>query len=192
MRRARSFIRRTVAAMGPIERKAVVLESHSIPARSASIYDNPTTVGLLVCQETVNEETESDGTNVAEAPLYSKVVGMKMQLMLHGMSANQIVRWMLVKDVDNEGAVTNLTDTFFHNTNDTPTDRELRARTLAKGFVIGTDKTGQRLNLFIRRNTLKRLGNLRENDRLELILASSTSDTGAKLTGFGTIYIRAN
>lgn len=177
--------------MGPIEAKRVILTNQAIAAKVTTDFDTPTTIGLLTTGETTDEELESNGTTIAEARNYSKVVGMKLNLVTHGWTTGTIVRWMLVKDVDNEGAITSLADSFFHNSDDTPTARELRARTLAKGFFVASDKTASRVSIFVKRSTLKRLGSLREGDRLELVLAQSSTDNG-KLTGFGTIYVRMN
>lgn len=177
--------------MGPIEAKRIILDAATVPARSSVAYDNPLTIGLLTTGETTDEEVESNGTTIAEARNYSKIVGIKGSFEIHSLTAGDRVRWMLVKDVDNEGAITSLADATFHSSNDDPTTRELRARTLAKGIITGTDRTGKRIPFFIRRKTLRRLGSLRENDRIELVLAVSGSNT-ASLTGFGTIYVRAN
>lgn len=177
--------------MGPIEAKRVVLTNLAIPAETAADFDNPLQVDLLVAQETVDEELESDGTNIAQVRPYSKVVGMKLNLVTHGWTAGTIVRWMLVKDTDNEIAPTSLADANFHSSNDSPTLRELRAMTLAKGFFVASDKTASKVNIFVKRKTLKRLGNMREQDRLTLCIAQSSTDNG-KITGFGTLYVRMN
>ena len=178
--------------MGPIEPKRIILDNFTIAA-NATAYATPTTIGLLTATESVDEELESNGTTIAEARPYSKVVGMKLQLEVftNSLTAGDRIRWMLVKDVDNEGAITALTDAFFHTSNDDPTSRELRARTLAKGFLVVNDRTSRKMNIFIRRNTLKRLGSLRENDRFELVVASSANAT-CQVTGIGTIYVRHN
>lgn len=193
MRRARSFVRRIVAKMGPIEPKRILLDNVAIPARTSVAYDNPVTIGLLTSTESVDEELESDGTNIAQVRPYSKVVGMKLNLQIFNNAATggDRIRWMLVKDVDNEGALSSLVDANFHSADDTPTARELRARTLAKGFLTCSDRTAQRLSVFVRRKTLQRLGALRENDRFELLLAVSGSGAAA-ISGFGTIYVRMN
>lgn len=196
LRRARSLIRRTVSKMGPIEAKRIILDAVNIPAKSSAVYDNPLQLSLLVCQETMDEELESDGTNIATVPLYSKIVSLKANLMIHNVSANERIRWMLIKDTDNDivTGITSaliLTDSVFHTSNDSTTQRELRANTLAKGFFVASDKTAGRLSLFVKRNTLKRLGSLREGDRLKLLIATSSASVSS-LTGFGTIYCRLN
>lgn len=191
MRKARSFIRRTVASMGPIEAKRFNVDKLAIPAKSAADYDNPLVLDLLVCQESIDEEVESDGTTVAQVPLYSKLVGMKGQLMIHGASNGDVFRWLLYKNTDNDDPITSLTNSFFHTSNDDQTSREIRSRIMAKGMFVATDKLGSRLNLFVRRKTLKRLGSLRENDRITLLIAHD--DSASKLlTGFGTLYCRLN
>lgn len=193
-RRARTFIRRTVAHMGPIEAKRILLDNVAIPARSSVAFDNPVTIGLLETNTgTTNEEEESNGSDIADVPQYSKIVGMKLNLQLFNNSATggDRIRWMLVKDVDNEGALTSLVDANFHSSDDTPTARELRARTLAKGFVTASDRTAQRLSVFVRRKTLQRLGSMRAGDRLELVLAVSGTGAAA-ISGFGTLYVRMN
>lgn len=190
MRRARSFIRRTVVNMGPIEAKRVLLNDLAIPAQSAAPYDNALSIPLLVCQETVNEETESDGSNIAEVPLYSKLVGMKMNFMIHGGTSGNIYRWMLVKSIDNDTTAQNFMDAF-HTSNDDEASRARRAQTMSKGFFVASDRTATRLNLFVRRKNLKRLGNLRENDRILLVIAQDGAQAAA-ISGFGTLYARLN
>lgn len=191
MRRARSFIRRTVVNMGPIEAKRVIINDLAIPAQSAAAYDNPLTVQLLTCKETVDEELESNGSNIAEVPLYSKLVGMKMNFVIHGGTSGNIYRWMLFKNEDADVSLAGLQDDTFHTSNDTETFRHFRERTMAKGFFVASDKTATRLNLFVKRKTLKRLGNLRENDRITLVIAQDGGQAAA-LTGFGTLYVRLN
>lgn len=194
-RRARSFVRKVVSKMGPVEAKRIVLDGISIPDKTAANYDNPVTISLLVCQESVDEELESDGTNVAQVPLYSKIVGFKFNGYIQGPVADALnCRWMLYKDEDGEAPVTSLADGFFHSSNDTATLRELRARTLAKGMIhLNQSQGSTRLNLFIRRSTLKRLGSLRENDRIRLLLAIDGSPaTQPAVYGFGALYCRLN
>jgi hypothetical protein len=190
-RRARTFVRKVVRSMGPIEAKRILLDSLTIPSDAGSDYNTTLEVPLIVCQESVDEEIESNGTNIAQVPPYSKVVSMKGQYTVHGLSSGTIIRWHLRKFPDGESLFNTLIDAAFHTSDDTPTAREARAMTLAKGIIVGSDRTAGRLNVFVRRNTLQRLGNLRENDRLVLILAQNTTNP-CQLTGFGTVYVRLN
>lgn len=189
-RRARGFVRRTVRNMGRIEPKRVILTDFA-PGANATPYTTVTTCGLVVCQESVNEETESNGTTIAEVPLYSRIVAIKLKLAWFNMGASRYMRWMLIKDPDNEGALTSLADADFHSSDDTPTARELRKNTLAKGWVIpSADGLMKNINIFIRKKTLRRLGSLREGDRIKLVLAANSATSVGQVSGFGTIYVR--
>lgn len=179
--------------MGPIEAKRIILNGVTISAKSATDYDTITSIPLVVCQESVNEETESNGTNTAEVPLYSKVVAIKGRLVLNtNFSATSCVHWMLYKQPDGESLTSTLADAFFHSADDTPTVRELNKNIIAKGMLVGSDKTSAAINLgFHKRKTLRRLGSLREGDKIVLALATNESSTH-KLWGFGNLYARLN
>lgn len=190
-RRARSFVRRTVSSMGPIEAKRVLVTRLSIPAESAADFDNPLRLVLLTTGESVNEELISDGTNVAEAKMYSKLVAMKGSFTVNGLGTTSVCRWILMKEPDGEDLTSTLTDEFFHGSTDTPTNRELRANILAKGMFTGSDRTSAKINLWVKKKTLRRLGSLRENDRISLVIAHNEA-SAMTLTGFGTLYVRMN
>lgn len=193
-RRARSFVRKTVASMGPIEAKRFLFDEISLTQASATAFDAVHALGLVVCQESVNEETESNGTNVAEVPLYSKLVGMKGSISLTNLGATNRIRWLLYKRPDGESLTSTLADAFFHSSDDTPTMRELRANTLAKGIILPkADSLKATINLGrIRRSTLRRLGNLRENDAIYLLISTNTTAGSQKIHGMGTMYVRTN
>lgn len=177
--------------MGPIEAKRIIATAVTIPAKTSAAFDNPLRFVLLTTTESVNEETISDGSTIAEARPYSKLVALKGNFVINGLASGEITRWMLMKEPDGEDLTSTLTDEFFHGSTDTPTNRELRANILAKGFFTGSDKTSARLGLFTRRKTLRRLGSLRENDRISLVIATNSASTQS-LTGFGTAYVRMN
>lgn len=194
-RKARTFVRKVVRQMGPIEAKRIILEAITIPDITTVPYDNPIAIDLIVCQETVDEEIETNGTNVAQVPLYSKIVGMKLNLFIRGAVDEPLtLRWMLYKMPDGETLITSLIDANFHSSDDNATQRELRGLTLAKGILLTNVSSGtNRLSVFVRRKTLQRLGALRENDRWRFILAANGSATiQATISGMGTIYTRMN
>lgn len=189
-RRARSFIRRTMHNSGRIEAKRILLNDFA-PGANATPYTTITSVGLISCAESVDEEQEADGTTAPTCPLYSKVVSIKLNLSWDQMGAARRLRWMIYKDTDNESPVSSLADAIFHSSDDTPTMRELRKNTLAKGWVIPkADSLMGKLVIRIRRSTLRRLGSLRENDRIKLILAANSSTSVGVVNGFGTLYVR--
>lgn len=167
------------------------MDNVAINAISSVAFDNPSNFSLLLAQESVDEEVESNGTTIAECRPYSKLVGMKLNLVINGLVAGTRVRWMLLKRPDGENLASTLADANFHSSDDSPTLRELRATTMSKGFFVASDKTATRMSIFVKRQTLRRLGSLRENDRIVLAIAQSASDN-AKLNGFGTLYVRMN
>lgn len=190
MRRAKGLIRRIVAKMGPIEAKKFLFTDLSIPSDAGTDFSVKLSIPLIVAGDTVDEELESDGTNIAQVTNYSKLVGIKGQIRVTGMGTGTRVRWMLLKQPDGEDLVAGgLIDSAFHSSNDNPTNRELRATTLAKGILYESDKTSQPIPLFVKRKTLRRLGTLRESDRITLVLAQNTTDA-CEISGFGTLYAR--
>lgn len=155
-------------------------------------YDTPTFIPLLVCQEAVNEETESDGTNVAETTIGSRMVNIKLNLIVNA-GGQAGYRWMLIRDQDNdlEANITSLgTGGFFNSANQSPTQAAINRNIIAKGqFRIMGDGLTARIPVFIRKKTLIRCGTLRENDRLKLIIAASNAGTTHNLSGWGNIYV---
>lgn len=194
-RRARTFVRKTVRQMGPIEVKRIILDDLSIPDISSVAYDNPLGITLIQANESVDEEVESNGSTIATARPYSKIVSMKLRLLIRGTVNDPLtIRWMLLKRPDGEVLITSLADSSFHTSDDTATQREVRANTLAKGMFLTNSSSGiSHLNVFIRRKTLLRLGSLRENDTWVLLLAANAAaTTQPKVSGMGAIYVRMN
>lgn len=171
--------------------KRVNLDKLTIPDVSAADYDNPLVVPLLTCIEAQDEEIESDGTNIATAPLYSRLTSMTLKMAVHAFSAQTVFRWMLWKSPDND-LTPNMT-TNFHSSNDSITDREIRKMILAKGIVISNaSSVVNSVPIFVRRSAMNRVGPLRENDRINFQIAKDAAGTTANLTGFGTLWVKAN
>lgn len=195
-RRARSIVR---AVSGITLAKRVLLPGLTIPDVTAADWDNALTIDLLECVEAQDEEVESDGTAIADAPLYSRLTAFKLRLTIIGPvgagSAN-VFRWLLYKKPDGEaiaGTDLSAAGATFHSSNDTPTAREVRKMTMAKGVVYTNSSTGiTGVRIFISRAAMKRISPLRENDRISLLIAKDALGTTATLHGFGTLYIKAN
>lgn len=188
VRRARPIVR---AASGTVLSKRFLLNKFDIPDVSATDFDNPVTVDLAECTETMDEEVESDGTNIADVPLYSRFTGIKANLVITAGSPS-IVRWMLFRSPDNDISGANAM-AVFHASDDTATTRELRRNTLAKGILaISASSLANPLRVFVRRSAVKRVQSMREGDRIKLVLAKHADGTDADLSGFGTLYFRAN
>lgn len=181
--------------MGPIVAKRVLVDGVAIPDITSVAYDNPLIVPLLICQESINEETESDGAGAtAECTLYSKVVGCKLDIKIRGTTDDELtLRWMIYKSPDQDITSATAMDQF-HKSDDTTAAREVRANILAKGYILTNISTGvTNIRAFIRRETLKRLGSLKENDLIRfLIAANSAATVQAQLNIMGTIYVRMN
>lgn len=191
-RAARSFVRRTVVNMGTIHSKRVRVEGSTIPDISSIAYDNPLTIDLLECTEAQNEETISDGTNIATAPIYSRLVGMKLDVKIRGtVNDPNVIRWILYKNEDQDfTAATAMSN--FHNSDDTVTANAFRGKILAKGFFLLNQSSGiSSVKIFAKRQTLRRLGKLRENDRIRLIFAMNAAATTNPLVYImGTLYVK--
>lgn len=195
-RRARSFVRRTVLGMGEILPKRALMDLQAITASTTvNQFDAaPTEFDLLVCQESQDDELEADGTNVPTAPLYSSLVGIKLQLMTYLLTAGQRVRWMLYKQPDGESlATTTLLSSRFHDSADDAVGRELRGLVLAKGMFVASDKTAGIQKIFVRRSALRRIGrSLRENDRIAFVIENSATSSAGNFTLWGTLYVRSH
>lgn len=191
-RRARSFVRRTVVNMGTIHAKRVLCEGLTVPDISATAYDNALSIPLLTCLEAQDEELESDGTNIATAPLYSKLVGMKMDIKVRGtVNDSNVIRWVLFKSPDNDITAQSMMDNF-HNSDESTTARERRQNMLSKGYFLLNKSSGvSNLRIFVRKQTLRRLGKLKENDRIYLAMAMNAAATTNPLVYImGTLYVK--
>lgn len=174
--------------------KRILLDDINIADITAANYDAPTQVGLLQCLEAQDEELDSDGTNVATAPLYSRILAIKLRLIVRAPNASHF-RWMLHKLPDGEELVTdaNRLAGNFHVSDDTNPMREFRKMQLAKGIVaMSGNGLVSSIPVFVRRAALKRISPLRENDVIRFDIAKHGDGTTASLSGFGTIWIRAN
>lgn len=190
-RRARRVVR---AVSGITIAKRIILGGVTIPDITSVDWDNPLDVGLVVAGDTVDEELESDGTNVAQVPNYSRLTGMKLELKILGStSVTNVYRWYLYKKPDGESLRTSLQGVAFHSSDDTPTERELRKMCVAKGMAISNPSSAvTQLRVFVRRKAWARISPMRENDRLTLLIAKDAGGTTSLLHGFGTVYARAN
>lgn len=173
--------------------KRVLLSDLTVPDITAADFDNPLSVDLLTCVETMDEELVSDGTNIAQVPLYSRMTGIRLSLNVLGTSGTaNVIRWFLYKKPDGESLITSLASPF-HSSSDSPTQRELRKYTLAKGIVVTNPSSASAiLRLRISRKAMARVSPWRENDKLTLLVAKDAAAVSAKLNGFGQIYVKAN
>lgn len=109
------------------------------------------------------------------------------------MSTGSVIRWILQKAPDGEQLTTSLVDASFHGSDDTQNQREARKYTLAKGMIfVNPNNQSAPLPVFVKRKTWARASPMRENDRINLIIAKDAAGTTGNLSGFGTIWARAN
>lgn len=145
----------------------------------------------------MDEELESDGTNTAQVPLYSKLVGLKLNLQVVGPSSSSVVhRWMLHKLPDGEELITDanrMTNTGFHSSDDTNPFREFRKMQMAKGILITNSSSGVTpLRVFVKKAAMNRVGSMREGDVIRLDIAKDSTGVTSTIHGFGTLYFKAN
>lgn len=157
-------------------------------------WDNPTNINLVEAVEAMDEEAESNGSTVADIPLYSRLTGMRLNLFVRAANST-LIRWALHKRPD--GEATNITssmvDANFHSSDDTEDMREFRKYCIAKGMLaIPSDRLQAPLRIRVSRAAWKRISPMRENDTLTLTIAKASEGTTATVTGFGTIWCRAN
>lgn len=190
-RRARRVVR---AVSGITLTKRIVTFHQTIPDVTSSDFDNPLTTDLIECTEAQDEEVESDTAgNIADCPLYSRLVGMRLQSIVEGsQTQSNTIRWLIYKKPDGEALVTNLAAQF-HSNDDTPTLREIRKYTIAKGqFVVNPSTAVATRNFFVKRKAWKRIAPMRENDKLTLLVAKDAVGTTMTQSLLGQIYVRAN
>lgn len=191
MRRARRIVR-SVSGITLVKR--FVFDGVSIPDGTAANFDNEVEIPLIETLATVDEEVESDGAGaIADVPIYSRMTGFKANLYVAMTSSTPSdIRWMLYKEPDGESLVTDLS-TQFHSSDDSPTMREIRKYTLAKGqFRVNASAQMSRFPIFISRAAMRRCSPMRLNDRITLVIAKANDTTTGTLHGFGSIYFKAN
>lgn len=180
-------------ATGKILVKRVLIDKFTLPDITSADYDNPINLGLIEGIEAQDENVESDGSVIADAPLYSRIVAMKLKTIIHGSSAGgELVRWMLVKNPD--GDISNASFMAgFQSSNDDRTSSDVRSHTYAKGIVlVQPSRNSTSVPVFIKRKTLNRMGVLNEGDVVSLIMAKDATGTSLQVTCWGNIWIRAN
>lgn len=173
-----------------------MLHDFAIPDVSAADFDNPVRVNLLAATATQAEGVESTGgttvgTDVATVPLYSKMLKMRLNMIFRAANAT-MVRWILFKNPDNDITDANI-NTSFHTSDDDQGPREIRKFILAKGFVnIPSDRLSAPLRIRVSRAAWARAAPMRDGDRIVLIMSKESQGTTATLSGFGTIWVKAN
>lgn len=187
-------IRRIVRAVTlPVVAKRVIFDTETISPYTTNAYDTANRYPLLLSQENTNEEQEADGTSPAEVTIGSRIVSLKLNFAITATQTGEIFRWMLLKYADGEELTTSLVDAWFHSSDDTPSLRELKKLTLAKGILYpGASNLTAFLRIFVKRKALARNAILKENDKIVLVVASNKNTSLAKLHGFGTIWVALN
>lgn len=193
VRRARPIVR---AATGITLSKRLLLAGVSIPDVTTVDWDNPLKIQLIKAQESMDEEQEADGTNPAQVPLYSRLIGMRFNLKVVGPGSSSVVhRWILHKKPDGEDLISDATRLLsaFHSSDDTQAQREFRKFTVAKGMLITNQASGVTpLGIFVKKAAMKRISPFRENDILQLDIAKDATGISSTIHGFGTMWVRAN
>jgi hypothetical protein len=186
-------VRRAVRAVSGITlAKRIVLTEETIPDVTSVAFDNPLSIDLLECVESIDEEAISNGTTIADVPLYSRMTSFKTNLFVD-CDAATLIRWVLYKKPDGEALISDLADNSFHGSQDTPGQREFRKYLMAKGYLrISADRLQVPLKVYVSKAAMRRAAPFREGDKISLIIAKSAAGTTAQLSGFGTIYCKAN
>lgn len=145
----------------------------------------------------MDEEVESDGTAIADIPLYSRLQSLKAKFNVLGATGvTNVYRWLLYKKPDGEaiaGTDLSAAGATFHSSNDTPTAREVRKMTLAKGIIITNPNSAiAGLSPYVKRAAWARASPMRENDRLTFLIAKDAPGTTSILHGMGNLYVKAN
>lgn len=190
--------RRVVRAVSGITLvKRAVFNRLTIPDITSADFDNPLEIDLINCIDDatgIDEQVESDGTNIAQVPLYSRLTSMRLQCILEGStSVSTMIRWYLYKKPDGESLRTTLAGVAFNSSDDTPTERELRKYNIAKGMlVLNPSSAIGNLRVFVSKSAMARISPFRENDRLTLLFAKAAEGTTCSVSGFGSLRFRAN
>lgn len=174
---------------GHVEAKRVNCDKLTIPDISAADYDNPLSVQLLTCSEAQDEVLESNGSDVATVPLYSKLLGMKLRGFIRSAgTGTEQVRWILLNNKDADFSAATIMSSW-HQSDESSTARELRKITLAKGVWSINANVQMPISIPIRRAALKRNQLMREGDILNLVMAKDATGTTVPFTLWGTIWV---
>lgn len=178
--------------MGTTLVKRVNIAGATIPDITSVDFDNPLGENLVICQETMDEEAEAIDGTPAQVPLYSRLTGLRLQAIVSGASAATHLRWSLAKSPDGDLTAANF-NTNWHTSNDDATAREVRKYMIAKGLMfINPSTLGQKINIFVRRQALKRIQSFREGDVLKFTISKDAPGTTCLLSMWGNIYFKAN
>lgn len=190
VRRARPIIKATT---GITLVKRVNVDKGTIPDITSADYDNPLVISLLEATETMGEADVSDGSIIADAPLYSRITGIRLNTtVIAGQATQMQLRWIMWKDVDGDLPGSTVMP-LWHVSTESSVAREVRRMTIAKGLLIANQSSGVvPLHIRISRAALKRISPLRELDVLKFAIAKDAPGTAAVLNMWGSIYLRAN
>lgn len=192
----RRFARRVRRVSGVTLVKRVLVHRSSIADITSVDFDNPTNLTLLSCAEAQTESDVSDGSAVADVPLYSRITSLKLRAWVEGSTSASIMhRWVIYKSPDGDLTASTLANGggFFHDSVETATAREMRKNILAKGILITNPSTALTIsNIFVSRAALRRIRSLREDDSIKFAIAKAAEGTTTTVTLMGQFYVKAN
>lgn len=185
--RARRVVR---AVQGQLVVRRINVFRQSIADITSADFDAATASQWIICQESINDETEATGSTPAEIPLFSRVKAIKVQVTIAEASAACWVRWALFKSPDGDLTSQNVIDNW-HVSDDNPTAREVRKNILAKGeFFIDPNRLSRTFRIFISRAAMARISPMREGDRINFAVAKDGQGTTLALTAWGNVWFQ--
>lgn len=175
--KARRMIR---AAIVTAHRSRVRMD---VPLTAATVK----TSSLLSVDDDPDYDLTSNDTNIAEAEALSRLKRIDLNISYFSGTANAagaLVEWVLYRDPDNIGIITNLSDLFIADV--TANSLAVRKNVVAYGgFYSSANNDTQRFRIGIKRAAMRRISRLSDNDRLKFSII--TAATGAKFFMYGAI-----
>lgn len=183
MKKFRSMVR---AAMGNTH-------THRYRALNVTIPMNATTsFGLLIADDEPDYDVDGvPGTTTPECPVKSKIVDVDLHFIFKpaGTGFGSTLECMIVRDEDNAGTITDITDLF--DMDKSTGSLAARKNTLKFWPIVASTFTDHIFKgVRIRRMALKRAGTLADLDRLELMIKNNNATTDATFSVWGTITTR--
>lgn len=151
-----------------------------------------TSFSLLSCDDDPNYDLTTDGANIAECIVGSRIIAIQLHMTISEVDGGEIVEWILGKDPDQALTATNFTISNLYTSDIDPNRRMLRENVWMADHMIGEtgNRTLKNATIRIPSKTLKRSRLMADNDVIRLVFTHTVSGTDSLMYLRGRIITR--
>lgn len=184
MKAAKGFVVRTVRSMQPTHVHRVRIIGTALVS-STDLY-----LSLLKGVDDPNRDLISNGSDIAECKVNSKITKIQLTVVLSSYSAGEVTELLLHKDPD-LAITTSFTVTSLFLADFTAVSSAVKKNSLVYRFFRALAVSdGARIGMGMKRKALRRAGKMNENDTLKLAAINGAFATNNTIDVVGRIWTK--